>query len=128
MPLFLLLLYLEQPIPFSHRLHSEKRIPCAGCHVPGPSAMGILPVSGCAGCHKQFHGRPEIAWEKVYDLPYFVRFSHRKHAKTACSRCHGAVETRDEMVAEVEHSMRTCRACHAEQKAKNKCGTCHEAR
>jgi Cytochrome c7 and related cytochrome c len=132
------LLFTQQPFPFSHRQHAERKIPCAACHTAGTKAMSILSPTGCMGCHKtiatdkpaikQLARTKKIEWEKVYELPYFVWFSHRRHAKTACQTCHGPVETRDVLEVEVQHSMRDCRACHVQTGARNECGTCHEAR
>jgi hypothetical protein len=69
-----------------------------------------------------------IPWVRVYRLPDFVFFSHAKHAtgKVACGECHGPVEDRDALAAEIVHNMKTCMNCHAVRKASNKCHVCHE--
>ena len=51
---------LEQPVPFSHKIHAgENKIACTYCHsyaavFPWP---GIPSVQKCMGCHAQVAGR-----------------------------------------------------------------------
>jgi hypothetical protein len=69
-----------------------------------------------------------IPWARVYRLPDFVFFSHATHvnSKIACAECHGPVEQRDILAAEVAHDMKTCMGCHTARGASNKCHICHE--
>ena len=77
---------LEQPIPFSHRVHAgEKNISCVMCHagVIKTARAGIPPVETCLLCHSHiiihypyieklrahYFNREPILWEQVYILP-----------------------------------------------------------
>lgn len=78
-----------------------------------------------------------IAWVKVHNLPDFVYFDHRAHARAGveCQRCHGPVETMERMRQVADLSMGWCVNCHREvnqtgvggQKvyASIDCATCH---
>lgn len=134
----------QQPLPYSHKTHVSAGLQCNVCHKnPDPGEqMGFPAESFCMGCHRSV--KPEsvhiqklaaaakakqaIEWQRVYQLPKFVYFSHRVHlqAGATCERCHGPVRERGVITKEVVHNMQTCMACHAETKAKNECDTCHE--
>jgi hypothetical protein len=134
----------EQPIPFSHKLHAEAAIRCAMCHPNAAKAerAGIPTAAQCMVCHTgirkdspvvrdlaEFHKQEKkIPWVRVYRLPDFVFFNHSTHvnAKAACAECHGPVEQRETLSAEVIHNMKTCMACHLARGASNKCHVCHE--
>src|SRR5262245_46919696 len=114
----------EQPLPFSHRLHAERGLRCAFCHrMSGAGEVaGIPKAADCMSCHAGI-GRESVAlralaeyaaaaepipWQRVYRLPSFVFFSHRKHADAGarCERCHGAVADRDTLAKEGDISMK----------------------
>ncbi len=111
---------LPQPLPFSHRAHTELGLKCSECHkgaAQGPAA-GIPPESLCMNCHRTvkaqspaivtlagFLKRSEpVPWARLYRLPDFVFFSHKR---------------------EKSISMQSCMACHDKRKANNNCDTCH---
>src|SRR5262249_19412420 len=133
-----------QPIPFSHRQHSQLGIECSSCH---PTALtgdlAQIPVSAdCMSCHQAIKSQStsiqklahfekqgkSIPWIRVYQLPDFVFFSHRKHtnAGTECQSCHGPVQSRDVLWQEKDLSMDSCVACHKLRKASVDCNICHE--
>ncbi len=134
----------EQPVPYSHKVHLSMGLKCNSCHKnadPG-EAMGLPAESFCMSCHQAIKtGSPHIQklavaarekqpipWVRVYKLPAFVYFSHRVHTKAGatCEACHGPVREREVITKEVSLSMKSCMACHAEKKAQNECTTCHE--
>ena len=140
----------EQPIPFSHRLHAGvNKIPCQYCHnlASRSSEPGIPSVARCVGCHgNNIAGAPaagiepvtrawtddqrapfEIQWNRVYTLPDFVRFPHRPHIANgvACQACHGPVETMDRVVPVKHINMGFCVDCHTQRKATLDCVACH---
>jgi len=137
-----------QPIPFSHRVHAGVRqISCQYCHEyarRSPTA-GVPPVQRCRGCHMKDSMKTvalaavnqpwtdatppqgEIAWNRVYTLPDFVRFAHRPHvlAGVACQQCHGPVETMDRVVPVHDITMGFCLTCHTERHVSTDCSVCH---
>ena len=136
----------QQPVAFSHKQHVALGLGCRDCHVnPDPGvAEGLPAASKCMSCHfsiakdrpaiqklKEYADRKEaIPWAAVYEIPNFVRFSHRVHAKAGfpCAKCHGPVETRDALWRETDLSMAGCVACHRQHKASTNCRACHEDR
>jgi hypothetical protein len=78
-----------------------------------------------------------IAWTKVYNLPDFVYFDHRAHinAGVACQKCHGPVETMEQMRQVPDLTMGWCVNCHRDVnrnglagkklEASTDCSTCH---
>jgi hypothetical protein len=96
---------------------------CMACH--SSVSKDSPDIRKLAALHKE--GKP-IPWKRVYRLPDFVFFSHATHvdARIACAECHGPVEQRDTLAAEVVHNMKTCMACHSARSASNKCHVCHE--
>ncbi|MEZ5355476.1 MAG: cytochrome c3 family protein [Bryobacteraceae bacterium] len=119
---------------FSHKKHGELKLACVTCHstVAKGERAGFPKLAVCQGCHDPVPGGVEkIPSQRVYRLADFVIFSHARHTakdagKIECARCHGAVEARDTLVAEVEHTMKACIACHRETKASVACTACHE--
>lgn len=135
----------EQPVPFSHKLHAGKlKQECKTCHPsPGPGeTMGIANVSTCTECHSATSAaspalqklaslakeKRELRWARVYEIPTYVRFSHRAHlaAGATCVKCHGPVAERDQLYRETDLSMGACMNCHSENKASIDCTYCHE--
>jgi hypothetical protein len=137
-----------QPIEFSHRVHAgEHQIPCQYCHEYARRSRnaGVPPVERCIGCHRQVAGDPaavlpartpwmvinqlplEPAWNRVYTLPDFVRFTHRPHirAGVACQHCHGPVETMDRVEPAFEINMGFCISCHDQRGVTKDCSICH---
>jgi hypothetical protein len=135
----------EQPIPFPHKTHIDKKAECVDCHESvekGPIA-GIPSVKTCMICHSQIAtDRPlikqvtsysdkgiEIPWQRVYGFTRaaHVRFNHAPHirANVACATCHGDVAKQTVAERSVNHSMGFCVSCHREKKASNDCLTCH---
>lgn len=132
-----------QPVPFSHKLHCEKNIPCVLCHQTATSGetAGLPKADVCMTCHQTVAaGSPTIRkvaayakqhkpihWVRVYKIQDFVFFSHNRHsnAKVACSACHGEVCKSDVLKQEVKFSMVFCVNCHKERKATVKCNACH---
>lgn len=134
----------EQPIPYSHKLHAgDLQIPCEYCHTYARRSemAGIPSTKKCQNCHdnlaveseaitalkKHIEAKTPIEWERIYDLPDHVWFSHKRHiAKDiACQKCHGAVETLVINANKVEHQMGFCLDCHQEKEAPTDCWTCH---
>jgi len=156
----------EQPIKFSHRLHSgDLNIQCLYCHTGADRSRhaGIPSANICMNCHKFITARwdsvkieeqlaeqekreprflvsvelnklyqavgydPQtftyqdgkesatpLRWIRVYDLPDFVYFDHRRHvnAGVTCERCHGQVNTMERIVQVPDLTMGWCVNCH----------------
>ena len=137
-----------QPIPFSHQVHAGvHQIPCEYCHeyARRSQTAGVPPVQRCLGCHMQVGpdrialapvsqawadpAQPpgDIAWNRVYTLPDFVRFAHRPHvlAGIECQRCHGPVQTMARIEPVYDINMGFCISCHTERRVSTDCLTCH---
>jgi hypothetical protein len=69
-----------------------------------------------------------VPWVRLYRLPEFVFFSHRKHVDSGitCQACHGRVAKRDVLKKEKPTSMNACVDCHKKSKASVACNLCHE--
>jgi len=135
-----------QPLPFSHKLHTQFFKECQDCHEISSDGwtMSYPPEEKCMTCHATVAAdRPAInklaeyaaqkkpvPWVPIYRVPDFVYFSHRKHvqkAKLDCENCHGPVRERDVIVREKPISMAACISCHKEKGASTNCRTCHDA-
>lgn len=134
----------KQPIEFSHKIHAgDNKIDCLYCHsyADRSPVAGIPSVARCMGCHKiiakesaevkkiaeYFERQQPVPWIKVYDLPDFVRFNHKRHllAGLNCQTCHGAVESMDRVYQVSSLEMGWCLKCHYERQAPVDCLTCH---
>lgn len=134
----------EQPIPFSHRVHSGvKNIQCQYCHpyVGRSIHPGLPPVEKCLHCHNYIIARhPQILkehryyntntptpWKKANYLAEHVLFNHQRHIRkeVACKECHGAIETMDRIRGKYFY-MQFCIQCHRERKVNLGCWlACH---
>jgi hypothetical protein len=123
---------------------SELQLPCANCHAlkdPG-FAAGLPEETACMDCHAAVRpDSPAIAllrdyvdkgqrlpWVRIYRLPDYVYFSHRKHLRVTgvtCVSCHGAVAQRDALFQEEQISMKSCMDCHRTMGASLECNVCH---
>ena len=136
----------EQPIAYSHKTHLSMGLKCKDCHEnkdPG-EIMGIPVTAKCMTCHQsirkdspqiaklaEFHAaKRNVPWQRIYQLPGYVFFSHRTHLEkgTECKACHGEVAQRDKMFKEVGIAMGDCMECHRQNKVSNDCTYCHESR
>jgi hypothetical protein len=125
----------EQPVAFSHRVHSGvKEIQCEFCHpyVKKSNFPGMPPVEKCLYCHHYIlHSYPEILkehdwleagtpapWVKVNYLAEHVFFNHQRHIlkDIECKECHGAVETMDRLKG-TDFKMGFCIECHQKKEA-----------
>ena len=135
----------DQPIPFSHKAHAGVlKVQCKMCHANAGvgETMGIAGAATCMQCHSAIKtdspsiqklaafakNEREIKWARVYQVPDFVRFSHRAHLDkgTTCAECHGQVVQRDQLFREVNLSMSGCMDCHRAKKASIDCMYCHD--
>ncbi|HEY6987734.1 MAG TPA: cytochrome c3 family protein [Bryobacteraceae bacterium] len=137
----------KQPIEFNHKLHvTDLKQPCALCHADrDPGELVAMPeVSDCWRCHATIQRKSgaehklaafakqsrEVDWVRVYQIPSYVRFDHRRHANAGvqCEACHGAVGQRLRLWQEREMSMGSCMNCHRQMHASLDCGSCHSVR
>ncbi len=137
----------KQPIEFNHKLHvTDGKQSCVSCHAEtdGGELVDMPDVAKCMSCHASITPRTtaeqklaafakqnrDVDWVRVYQIPTFVRFSHRQHAQagTKCDVCHGPVGTRVALRREKQLSMGECMTCHRQTNASIDCGSCHEPR
>jgi hypothetical protein len=139
----------EQPLPFSHKVHSTAaKLACGDCH-PAPvkfgAEMGFPPAATCMACHiliardkpairkltEMAGAKQPIPWVRVYRLEDFVFFDHRYHLmnQAKCEDCHGAVAEQDVVADDLGATkMIFCQGCHTKTHASGGCGTCHDIR
>jgi len=133
-----------QPLPFSHKAHVDANLECRLCHTnPDPGRyMGIMPATECMSCHKGISPddpvvrtltalakkKQTINWVRVYEIPTFVKFSHRTHVARGleCDACHGPVATRNQLAREGNISQLACVECHTTNKVEFNCALCHD--
>ena len=63
---------------------------------------------------EDFQQKP-IEWVRIHNLPDFVYFNHSQHVTVAglnCQKCHGPVETMEDMYQFSPLTMRWCIKCH----------------
>ncbi len=139
----------EQPIAYSHRMHTEAGVQCLSCH---SSAMrspvaGIPSVQKCMGCHNvigadspviqdvagYWEREEPIPWVRVNVQPDFIDFNHQPHlgAGLNCETCHGEVGQMDAARPVAGMDMGWCLGCHLEQSEEKStrladCLTCHK--
>ena len=109
----------DQPIQFSHKLHTGESVglTCESCHSYRDDGEfnGIPTLDQCAACHASQVGTSEeekklvdnyitphreIPWLVYARQPENVYFSHIQHVRTAalpCERCHGAHGSSDRL-------------------------------
>jgi len=135
---------IEQPIPFSHRLHvTDKQIDCFYCHPYGERSLnaGLPSVEKCLGCHNYIIPEHEeiqklvgyqergqnLPWKRVYYNPDHVFFPHFRHLarEIRCQECHGDVEHADRL-HQVTFYMGFCLDCHQKKQASLQCVACHQ--
>jgi len=134
----------EQPIPFSHNVHSGiKQIQCQFCHpyVAYSNFPGIPPVEKCLYCHnyiikrhpqiqkehKYFNTQTSTPWVKVNYIPEHVLFNHQRHInkEVACRECHGEVQDLQRLPYK-DWQMGMCLECHKRKNANIGCWlACH---
>lgn len=134
-----------QPIEFSHKIHAGKyEMACLYCHSYANRSpyAGIPSVQRCMGCHKitaankpevkkiheYWNKKEPIPWIKVYKLPDFAYFTHRRHVnnKINCKTCHGEVEKMERIQRVSSLKMGWCVKCHKENNASRDCLVCHK--
>ncbi|MBI3111566.1 MAG: cytochrome C [Ignavibacteriales bacterium] len=103
---------LEQPVQFSHAIHTGETVgmTCDGCHTFSNDGRfaGIPTLVQCAGCHADVVGeteaeehfvkeyikqRREVPWHVYARQPDNAHFSHADHVNVGgivCERCHGS--------------------------------------
>ena len=83
----------DQPIPFSHELHSSIGLQCATCHIGSEDGRSMtLPITGtCVGCHSviateresiqtllTYHDLGEvIPWVRIYAINEGITWNHQ---------------------------------------------------
>lgn len=135
----------RQPVAYNHRKHIEAGMECPTCHtgIADGLAHARLPtIDICLTCHasddnpktqpiRDFAAKNQpIPWQRVYQVPNHVFFSHRRHvgaAKLDCAVCHGDMPKKETPVARqaVSISMSRCINCHRRSGVSVDCMACH---
>ncbi len=134
----------EQPIPFSHAVHSGvKEIQCRYCHpyVAYSKHPGLPPVEKCLHCHnyiianhpwiqeehRYFNTETPTPWIEINYVAEHVLFNHQRHINSNldCVECHGSVENQHRLKKK-RWMMQECIECHQEKGANLDCWlACH---
>ena len=134
----------EQPIPFSHNVHSGvKQIQCQYCHpyVAYSNWPGLPPVEKCLHCHnyiiakhpwiqkehQYFDTNTPTPWKKVNYVAEHVLFNHQRHINRnlSCQECHGQVQNLHRLPHK-QWFMEDCITCHRRMNANMDCWlACH---
>jgi hypothetical protein len=135
-----------QPIAFNHGLHKEAGVECSDCHRYAETEhfAGRPVLEVCLECHEEAltdsreeakireyaSQNAEIPWERLYQMPDHVFFTHRRHVAGAgiqCETCHGRIgETAKPPLKPLKTlTMGNCMDCHRKNKADNDCLACH---
>lgn len=145
---------LDQPIPFSHKIHVEDQgLTCDSCHFfrEDGSYQGLPTNEQCSGCHSEVVGQTqaeakyvqeyvqknkEVPWLNYQYQPDNVLFSHKAHEPFECTECHPDVAKADKAPKYYENKlsgyskqtmkMWQCERCHAENGVSNACHVCHK--
>jgi hypothetical protein len=140
---------LQQPIHFPHETHAGKlKLACTKCHttVTNSPVAGMPPLSVCMECHtkvkidspeikiltEHWNTKTPVEWDKIHELPWHVRFNHKRHiAKfgsdaSTCAICHGEVKTMTQVHQVRSLEMGWCVRCHRANDAPTDCWTCHK--
>ena len=118
---------IRQPLDFSHATHVRKNISCDSCHSIRTSE-NLPPPSLCLDCHKTMHTGSGVRWVRIYRVAPDILFTHAKHTDVSCAVCHPAMTSARRWIHETRYKMDFCMDCHAQEGAKNECGTCHKNR
>lgn len=124
-------LAVDQPVRFSHRLHSgQLNIECKYCHVAVEESAyaGIPDTHTCMSCHSQIATYSELLepvrtsyatgeyleWNKVHNVAQHVYFNHSAHVNAgfACETCHGRVDQMPLVWQNQSMTMGWCLDCH----------------
>lgn len=135
---------IEQPIPFSHRIHAgEKQIGCVFCHAQAidTDVAGVPPMELCMLCHSKiiiyyspivklrsyYDKKVPIPWNRVNVLQEFVFFSHQTHIQSGvdCGKCHGDIKQMDRVSMKEPFKMGFCVQCHRDTEVSHDCYMCH---
>jgi len=137
----------RQPVAFNHRKHTEQlKLDCLLCHkyeATGAHA-GLPSAQTCVMCHQVRQGTTAEAarltvlltrgdplrFNKLFHLPPYVYFTHRRHvgiAKLPCQDCHGAIALSERPPERplLTMRMRVCVGCHQHAGQSVDCVACH---
>ncbi len=124
----------------------EVGLECTDCHryVKRAEFAGRPTVDICAECHEELltdsaqeailveyiQADEAIPWERLYEVPDHVYYSHRRHvavAKIDCDVCHGKIGRSDRPPQRPLQrlTMDFCLVCHEQQGASTDCNACH---
>lgn len=73
---------------------------------------------------KQYGSNPKpIEWVRIHNLPDFAYFNHSQHVKVAgvkCQKCHGPIQSMEEVYQYSPLTMKWCINCHRETEVNHK--------
>lgn len=137
----------QPPLSFNHEKHVALNMDCQSCHpyVRQAAVAGVISVRQCYLCHSKDTAHAEVSfvldlvrrkeearWERVYNVPDGVIFSHRRHVvmgKIECKTCHGEVSAMAKLISNpVAKTLRMdgCLSCHERKGVTIDCISCHK--
>jgi len=123
----------NQPVPFSHALHSgQLGMDCRYCHsnVEKSGYANVPTAQTCMNCHNQikvdspllapvresYASGGSVPWVKIHEAPDYVYFNHAVHVArgVSCVDCHGQINEMEVVYHAKPLSMGWCLDCHRE--------------
>lgn len=135
----------KQPVAFNHKIHADNDLECLDCHFyfQEHASSGKPSIETCSSCHEEPLGESkneeiiveyvnsgrEVEWQRLYQVPEDVFFSHRRHVvlgNVECEICHGDIgESSKPPAKPIRITMKKCMKCHEEKDVTNDCISCH---
>ncbi len=135
----------KQPVAFNHKIHADNDLECLDCHpyFQEHASSGKPSIETCSSCHEEAMGESkneekiveyvnsgkEVEWQRLYQVPEDVFFSHRRHVvlgEIECAICHGDIgESSKPPTKPIRITMKKCMQCHEEEDVTNDCISCH---
>ena len=97
---------------------NRKYLLIVGLFVVAPFVVFTQALDSMLAVYKENYQQKPIKWVRVHNLGDFAYFNHAQHvtvAGLACQKCHGPVETMEDLYQFSPLTMGWCIECHGEK-------------